>query len=818
MKQQHPANVSPNSRNALPPERRSPRQLLLASAAISALSAGIASAQTAPATTGIAPPPPPLPASTPSLNEVIVTGTRQTGTTVRKSLTPITVISGKALQQTGAVSLRDALTRIAPSIEHQAMGYDTAALKDVLTLHGLTPNDVLVLVNGKRRHDTANITLDGGAQQGSTGVDIDMIPVSAIDHIEILRGGDSAQYGSDAIAGVINIILKSADHGGSVSTTLGRDYVGDGFQRDLAANMGTPLGENGFLNLSGEYAGENFTNRMAIDPRTGQRDNKIQGDPQSNRELFGYNAGYFLEDGIEVYSFGTYGHRNGESYENYRVPSVLPEVYPNGFSPIETDDEDDFSETAGVKGGGLLGWDWDLSSTYGGDNDSIGMIKSANVDFYDAFGYTPTTFHLYQLTDTELTNNLDLSRSFPVAILPAPLHVSWGLSQDIQTYQIGGGDFPGQYGSGAAALPGLSALSTGKYFRHSIGAYLDLATKITRPWSVDLAGRAEHYSDVGNTVNGELSTRYAFNPEVAVRGDVGTAFQAPSLAEEYFNNVNVGPISASGLLAADSAAAKSLGALPLKPENSTNYDAGIVLDPLPAFNVTADAYQIDIRNRVVEGGSVSGATAIAALSRAGFIIASGLNPANVSADYFTNGANTQTRGVDISSTYLEDCQDFGSINWSLAANINDTEVTKIAINAQGAPDLNAQQKSYLTSSTPKFKIILGGDWEREKWGFSLDETMYGPVSAEETYTTGLNAYSTTVFGHFVEPIKFTTDIELRYNLLAHLQAAIGANNLFNVYPKPLPAQYSYAGSKYDAGLSQIGIDGGLYYIRARYMF
>lgn len=807
------------------------RNLLLASIALGACHIGSAEAQTATdqtsttTQTGAHIPAPPPVSSVASLNDVIVTGTREYGTKARASATPILVISGQALQKTGQVTLRDALEQLAPSVARQALGGDTGNLTDVLTIHGLSPNHVLVLVNGKRRHTTANVQLDPGPQQGATGVDIDLIPASAIDHIEVLLDGDSAQYGSDAIAGVINIILKSSDHGGSIQTNEGRYYAGDGFSRDLAANAGAPLGKNGFINLSGEYAGQNHTDRTGPDPRTGYLDNKILGDPAYNRELLSVNAGYYAADGVEAYGFATYGHRDGFTYENYRLPSLilstvtgLP-LFPGGFSPQETISEDDFSTTIGLRGDNLLGWNWDVSSTYGADYDNIGMIDSANPSLNKATGYTPTSFHIENLTNAEWTNNVDLSRPFAVTFLSAPLTVSWGFEHRLDSYRIGAGDPDSYYGSGSQALPGLQPFSAGDHFRNSEAGYLDLGTKLTPQWHVDVAGRFEHYSDVGNTVNGKFTTRYDFNPEVAVRGSVGTGFQAPSLAEEYYTNLNVSPTGASGQLAPDSPIARSLGSLPLKPEKSTNFDVGLVLNPLPVLNFMADAYQINIRNRIVDGGTAYGETAIAALSGAGVELPPGIDPADVSASYFINGANTKTQGVDITGSYLQDLADLGTISWTLGTNVNSTVITSVKDNAQGQPALNAQQRDYLTSTTPKFKILLGGDWLFDKWGVKLNETIYGPTSDELTYfTPGQNQYSSSVFYHFTNPVAYTTDLEISYHITPRLEIAGGANNLFDAQPKSIPLANQYLGIKYDISSSQIGIDGGFYYARLRYVF
>ena len=766
---------------------------------------------------------PSSPVNTVQQDTVVVTGTR-TDTRASQSLTPVDVISGAQLRATGQSNLRDALVQLSPSISHVTYGGDAALLTDALSLHGLSPDHVLVLVNGKRRHSTANISLDPGPNQGSTGVDIDMIPVGLVDHIEVLRDGAAAQYGSDAIAGVINIILKKNSHGGELQSTNGQTYAGDGFSTTNSASVGLDLGGKGFLDLAADYVRQNHTVRTGPDDYFGTYQpghgyyNPILGSPASTRETVGYNAGYYLGDDVELYGFGTYGHRDSQAYQNYRPPSVLPEIYPNGFVPAETVNENDFSVTTGIKGQNLFGWSWDLSSTYGGDNDSMGMTNSANTGLYAAEGYTPTSFHLATVSNTQLTNNLDFSRAFQLPLLPAPVNVSWGVEQRRETYSVGTGDYASYILGGSQALPGLAPVSASDSSRNVLGTYIDLSTHLTSKWTVDLAGRYEHYSDVGSTTNGKIATRYDFTPKFAIRGSVSTGFRAPSLAEEYYSNVNESPASVSGLLAANSAAARLIGAEPLKSEKSTNLNVGFVLTPVQGMHLTLDAYQIDIRNRIVEGGTASGEAAIAALNAAGLSVPSSVPASAVSASYFTNGASTRTRGLDLTGSYHTGFGAYGQVDWDLGVNINTTSVTHVGTGANGTPELNAQQIAFLSTSTPKNKIIIGGTWHRDKWGVSLHETRYGSTSTEATYFSGPNAFSTTQFLHFENAARYVTDVEVRYDVTKKFQIAVGANNLFDVYPNKLPYVAQLEGSQYDTAVSSIGINGGFYYARARYVF
>ena len=560
---------------------------------------------------------------------VVVTGTRDTRRSADESLSPIDVISAKDLQRTGQTDLRDALVKLLPSVNRLAQAGDAANLTSALTLRGLSPNHVLLLINGKRRHTSANISADPGAQQGATPVDLDLIPVSAVDHIEVLRDGAAAQYGSDAIAGVINVILKSSARGGNLTLNGGQYYKGDGFTLGSSADIGLPLGEDGFVHLSAETKRHDHSVRSGPDERTGTVVNRTLGDPQSRREAFGVNAGLALNATTELYAFGSVAHRDGESVQNYRLPNRLPQLYPNGFSPVETSNEQDGSLTAGVRGEQLAGWRWDLSATYGVDNVKIGMRDSANTDLYAATGATPTSFHLASYKNTQWGANLDAARPFDVG-LPAPLSVALGAEYRRETYDVGAGDAASSYGSGAQALPGLSAISAGKHGRTISAAYADLSTKLSRQWEAELAARHERYSDAGNTSNAKLSARFQASERYALRGTLSTGFRAPSLAQEYYTSLAVSPTTAGGQLAVNSVAARSLGASALKPEKSRSVNLGLVAQPWDRFNLTVDAYRIEIRDRIIQGGSYTGATAINALTAAGISLPTGLSSVSAS--------------------------------------------------------------------------------------------------------------------------------------------------------------------------------------------
>lgn len=751
-----------------------------------------------------------------AIESVIVTGTREIDIKARDSAAPIDVLPAAALQATGATDLRDALERVLPSLNHSAFAGDYGALTDTVQLRGLSPDHVLILINGKRRHTTANIYTAGGPLQGSAPVDLDLIPLSAVDHIEVLRDGAAAQYGSDAIAGVINIILKSANHGGNVTANVGQYYDGGGFTAGGGGDVGTALGDDGFLRSSGDYRHHNHSVRSGPDSRTGVVDNDIFGDPEVERESVAYNAAKpFAGDAIEVYSFATYAHRDGQSYENYRLPKIIPSIYPNGFSPQATIDENDYAATLGAKGDQLLGWHWDLSSTYGGDNDGLGLINSGNPALA-ASGTTPTSFHIANFKITQWTNTLDLDRPFDVG-LAAPLNVAFGGEWRRETYKIRPGDPASYQNGGSQSEQGLSPVNAGAYGRSNSAAYIDLATKLLPHWQVDIAGRHEHFTDFGDTTSGKLSTRYDFSPRFALRGTVSNGFRAPSLAQEFYAALGVSPTGASGQIAAGSPAAKALGAGTLEPEKSVSFSLGAVAEPLDGLHATLDGYFIRITNRIVDGGSYAGQQAINALEANGVMFPPGINPADVTAVLFSNGADTKTYGLDLTADYRSDFGNAGTVDWDAAINYNRTLLTRLGLDGNGNPLLDAQQIAQLTSESPQSKIIVGGTWKRAGLTASLHEIRYGKSVALDQYYTGPNAFSITTLYESVNPPKYVTNLELGYAWTG-FQWVVGANNLFNVYPKELPPAQRYIGaSRYD-GYTGVGINGGYYYTRLTYSF
>ena len=800
-----------------------------------------------------------------SLGEVIVTGTRQVGVKAADSAAPIELVGSQALKRVGQPDLIQALEQNLPSFNAEGYGQDTAALVLAANLRGLNPNDTLVLVNGKRRHPTANLHVDPGPYQGAATADLGLIPVGAIDHIEVLEDGAAAQYGTDAIAGVINIILKNSPSAGSVSLTGGQYYEGDGKTGAWSLNKGFDLGGKGFLNLTGEGRYHGFSRQGGADSRFNNLDgslksglapadtagipkspgyplqNKIYGDTKSTVYNGFYNAGFDLGGGVQVYSFGSYSHRDASAYENYRRPTrvtqkvagALVVPFPIGFSPRESVKENDFSVTGGLKGV-ASDWNWDLSTTYGSNKDDISTIDSANASLFADTGATPRNFYDGQFKSTEWTSTLDIDRAFDAG-MAAPLNVAFGGEVRRNTFGIIQGDAASIYKEGGQSYPGFQPTDAGSHSRTNYAGYIDFAASPVTNLKVDIAGRYEHYSDFGAATSGKITARYDFTPAFAIRGTVSTGFRAPTLAEEFYSATNVSPSFAVVNLPPNSASAHFAGFSNLKPEKSNNYSVGFVAHPAPGLQITADAYEIDIRDRVVNTGTLlglSGTTVVSAAVLKAIALHGNILDKTVSyvgIAVFTNGVNTRTRGVEATASYASDFGDMGHIDWSAGFSYNDTKITKLQPLPAAVSNVAFGQTSimsptsisYLTTASPKEKLVLGAYATHGRWSLNLRETIYGPSSV-------IVAPNGAGSGPFATPLRIgttgITDLDIGYNITRALKLDLGANNLFDHKPPVVPTlatgKIADGNNVYNEPIqsSPFGINGGYYYVRATFNF
>jgi len=774
------------------------------------------------------------------LQTVIVTGTRADNRTDSSSLSPIDVIPAKVLQSTGTTELATALARLIPSLNFpRPAATDTTDSQRPAQLRGLAPDEVLVLVDGKRWHTSALVNTDGSIGRGSAPVDLNTIPLAAIDHIEVLRDGASAQYGSDAIAGVINIILKHGADGGSVELDGGRYQRGGGNQWQGSANFGIPLGgDKGWLRLTVDDGHQDPTNHAGADVRYPQLGVKqVFGDPTVSQHSLFLNSQYDITPDIEFYAFGSYHERDAISDELYRNPyqyaanAPILSIYPNGFQPLLQAHSTDQSLVTGLRGKTDGGWRWDVSANYGGNRVSLNTISSANLAYLHDFGYTPTNFFDGIVSSAQQALDVDVAKDINVSWLPNSVTVAFGAEYLRDTYSISAGDPSSYYvgtsgtSGGAQGFSGYAPASAGSWSRSDVAEYLSLETNLTDKLSTSAAVRHEDYNDFGNTTSGSLAARFDFTDRVALRASASTGFRAPSLAQQDYSQIgslyltpsNAGPgvapgIYQTGLLPVSNPVAQLLGAQELKPEKSHNYTLGLVLNPLDALTLTFDLYQIQIDNRIILSGTLSGLNSPAVVD---YLAANGVTDvAFSSAQYFTNAVNTRTQGADLLANYHSDFGNGGVLNSTLSYNYNRNKVTSVAPNPPELDDLGLalQRVSYrdikglLANSTPRSKLILGENYAIDHWSFNGNLTRYGSFTAYSNSTYLLNQ---TFNPQWVLDLAASYDID-------NWTFTLGADNATNSYPNTVIAANSVHGTVPYSEFSPDGFNGRYYYTKVVY--
>ena len=512
---------------------------------------------------------------------------------------------------------------------------------------------------------------------------------------------------------------------------------------------------------------------------------------------------------------------------NYTTPGELIPA-PEGFRPQEGLKEDDYQYNIGEKFN-LLGWATDIDVGYGKDIDNIYTLNSLNRSLFIDTHSSPTNFYDGTLTASQFTGTIDASHAYNVG-MASPLTVAVGVEAREDTYAIAAGDAASQYKEGGNSFPGYLNASAGDHSRKNYAGYIDLALAPIEALQLDVAGRAEHYTDFGDTQIGKITARYDINPQWAIRGTISTGFRAPTMAEEFYNAVNVSPTSNTTQLPADSAAAKVLGLQNLKPEISTSYSAGIVAHPFPDLSATVDVYSTTLGNRIVSSstvysagrpGTITSPLVNQAIAASGQFIDPTVTQIGVTA--FLNGLNTLTQGVDVTANYPTDLGDRGLINWTLAGNYNQTTVSRVAptpaVFGGSAVQLETPESLYnFTHSVPAEKISLTADWSLDEYGVTLRETYWGPQHGVDTPSGSPPDFTDNQAGIML------TDLEARYNITDALQFAFGANNLFNMHPDV--HQYDVPdATPADGGLivhnriiGAFDPDGGYYYGRLTYNF
>lgn len=801
------------------------RSALFAAASGSALLiAGAAQAQNADQTT--------------SVDDIVVTGTRVANRSRLDTVAPVDVVTAETLEQRGSTELASQLAATVPALNFpRPSATDGTDSIRPATLRGQGPDQTLVLVNGVRRHQTALVNLNGSVGRGSSAVDLNAIPSSAIERIEVLRDGAAAQYGSDAIAGVLNLRLREAREGGGANVTYGQyvtDYTGfygrkddirDGDTLTVSGWQGFALGDEGFLTASVEYRDRDSTNRSDINPSLG-RITGGQGDAQTEDLSVYLNAGLPLADGWEAYGWAGYQKRDAKAAAFYRTPTDNAQnpdygtgrKYPNGYLPFILTETTDWTAAGGIRGN-IGEWGVDVNLGYGSNKIEFGAENTMNPT-YGLNG--PTEFYAGSLEYSQLVLGIDASREYDLG-WHGPLNVAIGLEARRENYQIGAGE-EASYARGSTLVVGGTALTFGSRGftgftpsnevdedRSNIGVYLDLEGEVIDGLTLSGAVRYENYSDFGDNVSGKLAARYDFNPHFAIRGAVSTGFRAPSLQQQYYTQTSVLYISnvpyETGTYPSVSEVGLALGGTDLKAEESLNYSLGFVARNGP-FEFTADAYRIDIDDRIILSETLTG-SATAAVGTNARTIFDLLAPYGASAArFFINGVDTETTGLDVVARYRAQTAAGHRLDFTLAGNVNDFKVTKTPVTESGVlpvpTTLFGRQAVYrFQEGTPPWKVVFQTDWEANKLGGTVRLTGYGDVlAAGATEATDLQLGDALV-----------ADIEARYRFTDKVTLAIGADNVLDQYPRQsLPANNTTGAFPF-SNFSPYGFNGRFVYGR-----
>ena len=722
--------------------------------------------------------------ATERVESVVVTGSRVSTRTSTETSTPVDVVKFSDLAATGQTQLQGALSVAVPSFSVSKPS--TAGALDFTsspTLRGLGPGDVLLLLNGRRRHTTGALNLNNQIGRGDVGYDFNTIPPLAIGRVEVLRAGASAIYGADAVAGVINVVLDKAT-GGSASLQTGATNEGDGESTDVSAGYGFSLGGKGFARVTARYNERRRSNRAeadtrqqyfgrnattgalttisgnygsgtgltpsngTLDPResTFDRDTHWLGDSPYRASSLFLNSELPLAGGSTFYAFGGWSTLKGESQGFFRRPGddrTVRALHPNGFRPFQESTFDNFSFVLGMRGEKLAGFDWDVSTAYG-KSDLDDRIRNSNNASLGAA--SPTSAYVSGNRFSQWTNNFDLSREFAMGFSSSAKFAT-GLEHrreyfetiagEPDSYRVGGGAILDGPNVGRPApigmqmLPGLTPGDVRKEDRSSSAVYAELEQELSPDFVLTGAARFERFSDFGNDSTYKLSALYKLSKPFSVRASHSTGFKAPHLAQSFTSTTTINftnfVATTVRLLPVDNPAARALGATDLKPAKSDSTSIGFVYAEGP-FSATVDAYQVGIEDRLALSTQFSGAALTARLAALGF-------PGIDAVQFMTNAVDTTTRGVDITATFSLPLAG-GQLATVLAANYNKTKLDRIAgtpapLTALGisAPLFDLTQQVRVTDSSPKDKFSLGFNWKKRDWTTNLNLVRYGEVSA-----------------------------------------------------------------------------------------
>lgn len=756
-----------------------------------------------------------------ALGEVVIsTGARSSQRTLTDTPLPVDILGAKDIKATGQTSFDRALQYRVPSFNTvQTPVNDATSLLDPYEIRNMGPSRTLVLINGKRKNLSSLIYIQTSPGRGEGGADISAIPTDAIQRVEILRDGASAQYGSDAIAGVMNIILKDKYNGGSLTLNTGMTSEGDGEMIGLSLNNGANIGERGFVNYTVALSHQALANRPGTVDAAGESSDfgapladvqaflrnkpdagNVNGDPEKAIARFCVNSGYALSENVDFYANAAYVYKKVNSFANYRTPywrtagadnfySVQEGSAYDGYLPTFEGDLTDYNGTIGFRSENS-GWKSDISFTTGGNKQlyTVNGSRNRSLGINSPLRFKPGGYEF-----RHNVGNIDVTKA-----LLDNLNFSVGTEFRKETFNVYKGDTASFVGTGADSFPGIGESNESENTRYNIGGYVGLGWDITEDFLIDGTFRAEKYSDFGSTQVYKLSSRYKLmDDRLTLRASYSTGFRAPMLHQIYLQIAQQSfvpgqGIQSKGIFNNNSAQAKALGIPQLDAEKSTNVTLGLGYTPNRNFNMTLDYYSINVDDRIILGSEISSSDPNSQLYKV--LQANGI----VAASFFTNGINTQTSGLDFVANYRNVMVGGGKMGFNLAGNYtiynrledakstsdyesgdvtkpNGNVINPKLVSDAGQSVFDIVQEALLLTSRPKYKAIFGIDWGKKKWSLNLNNTLFGPTTFRNA---GLNSNLKVVFSP-----NIVTDLGGSIELGKNMTLTVNVNNLLNRLPK-----------------------------------
>lgn len=734
-----------------------------------------------------------------SVDEIVVTGTRATDRVARESLTPIDVVHGEELRALGFPDTSRALQYIEPSVNYaRAATTATAANSRPITLRGMAPDQTLVLVNGKRWHATSILNTNNTVGRGSAGFDLDMIPLAAIERIEVLRDGAAAQYGSDAIAGVVNIILASDVDTDTVSLEAGTTEEGDGDYYTASGRTGVRFGDRGMLTLTGEARDQDRTNRANVDERLG-RVTYWFGDPEVELYSLAANSSLRIASG-ELYAFGTFSRKDSTNPSGFRLPGRTP-LFPNGYLPKINPVIDDVGATLGWRSSFDNDSSFDVSYTFGRSKAQFDVYDTVNLSLG---AQSPTRFDagatIYEQGVADLTYTL------PLPALLSGANFAAGLQLRNENYEIVASEEAAFTGLGADGFAGFNPGSPIDKDRAAYAGFVDVEVHPIERLTLAGAVRYDHYDDFGSATTWKVSTRYEVTDALALRATVGTGFRAPSLQQQEFSAVagalSAGQLVSVGTLPVRDPSARALGASDLEAEKSDNYSAGFVFAPGSGFELSADWFRIAVRDRIALSEQLAGPQVISVLRAAGIT-------AFEQVRFFNNAVDTTTEGFEITAKYSTPILDGFDLRMLLGYGHFDTELDELRPNPvlPDLPLLNTKSILYITQAQPDEKLTFAAELRAQRWSVQANLAHFGTYTSQPLLLT-------QKFG-----AKTVADISVNLNVTRAIILGLGVQNIGDVQPDAIDGQdqvIASTGNSFPTGEeSPIGVNGRTYFARVR---